>query len=161
MGVGSDRLWGPDDTRTIRAVDAQADSSGPNPMAGSGGGTGDPIVAGLLAWLVPGLGHLYLGRLPKALLLGGSVCVVFLAGMLIGGYGVVSWTHKPYWFVGHAFGGTCTGLAWLLGRPHLAADPTAAHELGLLYTCVASLCNFLLVLDAASTAVRDRRPAAA
>lgn len=121
---------------------------------------GQAALAFVLGFAVPGAGYCYLGRLAKGLLLGGSVAVVFLAGMLIGGPSVVSWQHKPIWFLGHVWGGACTGLAWLLGRPDLAADPDAAHELGVLYTCVAALCNFLLMLDGAASAWRDVRPAA-
>ena len=116
---------------------------------------GRALIAALLAWACPGLGHLYLGRQSKALLLGGSIAVIFFAGMLIGGGGVVSPIHKPIWFAGHAFGGGLTGLALLIGQPAMASDPTPAHELGVLYTCIAALCNFLLVLDAAGTAWRD------
>lgn len=121
---------------------------------------GRAALAFLVGFLVPGAGYAAIGRVAKGLLLGGSVAVVFLAGMLIGGPSVVSLAHKPIWFLGHVWGGGCTGLAWVLGRPDLAADPDAAHELGVLYTCVAALCNFLLMLDGAASGWRDVRPLA-
>lgn len=132
-------------------------------MEGSGSvarAAGRAALAFVAGWAVPGAGYCTIGRAAKGTLLGGAVAVVFLAGMLIGGPGVVSLTHKPIWFLGHVWGGGCTALAWLCGRPDLAADPDAAHELGVLYTCVAALCNFLLMLDAAAFAWRDVRPVA-
>ena len=44
----------------------------------------DPVVAGILAWLVPGLGHLYQGRIGKGILL--MVCILgtFVTGICFG-----------------------------------------------------------------------------
>jgi hypothetical protein len=45
----------------------------------------NPQLAAVLAWLVPGLGHLYQGRTPKGLLLLLTITPLFLAGMYAGG----------------------------------------------------------------------------
>jgi TM2 domain-containing membrane protein YozV len=49
----------------------------------------DPWLAAFLAWLVPGLGHLYQGRTGKGLLF--FICIVgtFFYGLYIGGGKVV------------------------------------------------------------------------
>lgn len=44
----------------------------------------NPKVAALLAWLVPGLGHLYQGRRAKGVLFMTSIVGLFAAGMVIG-----------------------------------------------------------------------------
>lgn len=54
----------------------------------------DPPLAAFLAWLVPGLGHIYQGRVGKGLLF--FVCIVgtFVYGLYIGG-GRVVFTSSP------------------------------------------------------------------
>lgn len=44
----------------------------------------NPRTAALLAWLFPGLGHLYQGRRAKGFLFMGSIVGLFAAGMVIG-----------------------------------------------------------------------------
>lgn len=55
----------------------------------------NPKTAALLAWLVPGLGHLYQGRRTKGFLFMGSIVGLFVAGMLIGGGQVVYASTLP------------------------------------------------------------------
>ena len=49
----------------------------------------DPPMAALFAWLVPGLGHLYQGRVGKAILFAVCIWTTFLYGMYLGDGGVV------------------------------------------------------------------------
>ena len=46
-------------------------------------------VAGLLAFLVPGAGHVFLGQTRRGVLIGAGVLVMFFGGMLVGGLAVV------------------------------------------------------------------------
>lgn len=64
----------------------------PSGLAGSPANLRNPILAGLLAFLVPGLGHWYQGRRFKALLY--SVCILgcFFGGLSIG-HGQVVYFH--------------------------------------------------------------------
>jgi TM2 domain-containing membrane protein YozV len=61
----------------------------------------NPWLAGLLAWLVPGLGHLYQGRTGKGLLY--FICIVgmFVYGLTLGGskvvYAATSWEQQFRW----------------------------------------------------------------
>jgi hypothetical protein len=45
----------------------------------------DPALAAFLAWLIPGLGHLYQGRLPKAALFFVCIMGTFAYGVYLGG----------------------------------------------------------------------------
>lgn len=56
----------------------------------------DPPVAALLAWLVPGLGHLYQGRIAKGILF--FVCLVstFAYGCYLGGSPELGWGRVVY-----------------------------------------------------------------
>jgi len=55
----------------------------------------NPALAALLAWAVPGLGHLYQGRLFKGRVFMGAILGAFLAGMWLGGGKVVYASWKP------------------------------------------------------------------
>lgn len=46
----------------------------------------DPLVAGILAWLVPGLGHLYQRRFFKGILFGICIIPLLLTGIWMGSY---------------------------------------------------------------------------
>ncbi len=54
-----------------------------------------PALAAVLAWAVPGLGHLYQGRIFKGRLFMGAILGTFLAGMWLGGGKVVYASWKP------------------------------------------------------------------
>jgi predicted small integral membrane protein len=54
-----------------------------------------PVWAGVLAWLVPGLGHLYQGRVGKAALYFVCITGLMLVGMWLGEWRVAYWTMDP------------------------------------------------------------------
>lgn len=116
-------------------------------------------VAGLLAWLVPGLGHLYLGERGRGLVLLATITVTFWSGVAIGGVrGTVDPRERKLWFVAQVCTASNTAAAWGLnvvttpppgsggGKP-LKGDWSSA-EVGVHYTGVAGLLNFLVILDA-------------
>jgi hypothetical protein len=56
----------------------------------------DPILAAFLAWVLPGLGHLYQGRKAKAALFFVCIMGTFIYGVYLGGGGrVVYWWWQP------------------------------------------------------------------
>jgi hypothetical protein len=62
-------------------------------------------VALVLAAVLPGLGHLYLGRRARAGLIAVGVLGLFFGGMLIGGISVIDRRDNPIWFAGQAMVG--------------------------------------------------------
>jgi hypothetical protein len=67
-------------------------------MMGSAPPIKDPLIAAVLAWLLPGLGHIYQGRLAKGLLFFVCLMGTFLWGMRLGEWRVVYWAwddRKP------------------------------------------------------------------
>ena len=61
----------------------------------------EPWVAAILAWVLPGLGHLYQGRIGKGLLFFICVLGTFIYGMYLGGgkvvYAAVPWEQQYRW----------------------------------------------------------------
>jgi len=56
----------------------------------------DPMMAALLAWLVPGLGHYYQGRTAKAILFFVCIMGTFLYGLYLGGSNELGWGRAVY-----------------------------------------------------------------
>ena len=132
----------------------------------------DPFTAAILAWLVPGLGHLYQGRIAKGLLF--SVCLMgtFLWGMDLGEWKVVYWAWDDRKPVVDGSGRLGMGFASvpaflqslrddglpLLGKFQAAPSRAELNELNArlngiweiakLYTLIACLLNVLVILDA-------------
>jgi hypothetical protein len=55
----------------------------------------DPFVAGFLAWLVPGAGHIYQGRTAKGLLFSACILGTFFYGLFLGEGRVVYASWRP------------------------------------------------------------------
>lgn len=64
---------------SLAPVAALADTTQPTPVH-----LPNPKLAALLAWIFPGLGHLYQGRRAKGVLFMASIVSLFVAGMVIG-----------------------------------------------------------------------------
>jgi hypothetical protein len=134
-------------------------------LSGAAPAADDPsrsVAAVLLAWVWPGLGHLFLRRRGKALVLMAAILALFVLG--------VSMSSSLELHVGFE-----DPLAFLLslaqmgaGAPYLlarlmgmGADPelvrAPSYEYGNTFTAVAGLLNVLVMLDALDTA-RGRKP---
>lgn len=118
------------------------------------------VAAVLLGWVFPGLGHLFLGRRGKGLLLMGVLVALFVLG--------VAMDSRLTMYVGFE-----DPLAFLfsiaqmgVGAPYVIARmlgfaaglvTSPSHEYGNTFTAVAGLLNILVILDAFDIA-RGRKP---
>lgn len=125
---------------------------------------GVPEIAAILAWLVPGLGHYYLGRRPKALILLCAILTAFVIGMVLADFRPVSVSEHKYAFIAQMGAGGPTLLVLLVtgGGPvedtGRAVDPL--YSIGLLYTMVAGLLNYVVACDAYERMARKGSDAA-
>jgi hypothetical protein len=118
----------------------------------------DPAGAALLAWAVPGAGHLFLGKWAKALLYFLLISGTFFAGWAMSDFDNI-YFERGRWHVIPQMG---VGIAtFAIGLKAAAANPKDTvmplFEMGTLYTMVAGLLNVLVVMDAALTSMRIRR----
>lgn len=56
----------------------------------------DPVMAAFLAWLIPGLGHLYQGRTAKAVLYFVCIMGIFVYGVYLGGNSELGYGRAVY-----------------------------------------------------------------
>lgn len=108
---------------------------------------------GLLGWMLPGAGHLALGKIWRGLLLGGAVWVMFIVGMLLRGH-LYSLFSSTTGLLSYVFGffNLGSGLLYVLCRVlNFGVEDQARFataEYGNVFLMVAGLLNYLLALDA-------------
>ncbi len=128
--------------------------------------------AGLLAWLVPGLGHIYLGYHLRGLICMVTITLTFWTGVAIGSVQATVDPHeRGLWFMAQLGTGGNALTAYVLHRAVESPEPLGARpvftahwlsaDVGVHYTGVAGLLNLLVILDALGRAeaspVRRRR----
>ena len=69
-------------------------------------------LAGLLTWILPGLGHIYLGHRTRGIIFMATITATFWSGVAIGGVaGTVNPEKRKLWFVAPLFTGRNTPAA--------------------------------------------------
>ena len=124
------------------------------------------FAAALLAWVFPGLGHLFLGRRGKGLVLLGCIVALFVLGVgMDSRLAVNSGLEDPLALL-FSLAQVGVGAPYVLarylgfgGRGRRLRVKSPSYEYGNTFTAVAGLLNVLVILDALDTArgVRRRR----
>lgn len=70
-----------------------------------------PYLAAILAWLVPGLGHIYIGRRTRGIIIFVTIAVTFWTGVAFGGVMTVDYQNQRWWFTAQM----CAGIHGLVG----------------------------------------------
>ncbi len=119
-------------------------------------------IAGLLAWLLPGLGHIYLGHRQRGLILLITVTITFWLGIAIGGArSTIDPVQRKLWFSAQLCAGGHTFAALAIGGdrtvPLDESDAVSiphwrSADIGIHYCGVAGLLNLLIILDAIARA---------
>lgn len=120
-----------------------------------------PLIA-LLAWVLPGLGHWFLGQRARALIFFVVLTVTFWGGVAVGGVrSTVHLKENGAWIAAQLCMGPQALGAWYLGDQNQAKygdqfkAPWPASNISVVYTGIAGLLNLLIIIDSLSRA--DRR----
>jgi len=110
-----------------------------------------PVVAAALAWIFPGLGHLFVGRRGSAFLYALIVTVTFLCGLSFEGRLYSPEPGQPLTILA-TFAVYGAGILNLAAR-YLVNNPSGSilsvtYEYGCAFLLTAGLMNLLLMLDA-------------
>jgi hypothetical protein len=71
-----------------------------------------PLVAMLLAWIVPGAGHLYLGKYARGAIIMATIAATFWGGIAIGGVMTVDPQGERWWFAAEMVTGAHGLASW-------------------------------------------------
>jgi TM2 domain-containing membrane protein YozV len=112
--------------------------------------TGRAVLSMVLAWIVPGAGHFYLGRRGRAIAFFVIVTFMFVIGLSLDGglYTIVS-SGGSWLKILAAIASMGSGLMYFIARRiGVSGDVVSAtFEYGSTFTLTAGLMNLLLVLD--------------
>ncbi|MBC7933076.1 MAG: hypothetical protein H7Z38_21140 [Rubrivivax sp.] len=111
-------------------------------------------LVGAISWAVPGLGHIWLGRNSRGLVIGATVIFMFLSGLWLGGHLHGLHNTPDIGMLAYVYGFCNLGLGLIylvcffanIGLADQAALATA--EYGNVFLIVAGLLNYLSMLDA-------------
>ena len=109
------------------------------------------IAAGVLTWLVPGAGHFYLGQRTRGIVFFVAITLAYWIGVAIGGAkSTVNYEANWAWFYfAEIFAGGYTLIALLIAKlPSALPSYAKTLDLATIYTGVAGLLSFLVILDA-------------
>ncbi len=71
-----------------------------------------PFLALLLAWLIPGAGHAYIGRVRRGIIIFITIGATFWAGIAMGGVMTVDSVKERWWFIAEMFTGVHGLVSW-------------------------------------------------
>ena len=117
--------------------------------------TSFPLLPCFLAWIIPGTGHLYLGKKWRGLLFLFIIPLMFLFGMYLGGNLTVIDPAHPLTYLGK-FSNIGNGLLYFAAKLVGAGEGRildVTYEYGWTFIQVAGLLNFLIILDVYDIAV--------
>jgi len=106
------------------------------------------LTVGLLAWLVPGAGHLLINQKKHAIIIFATIVLTFCAGLYVGSIGVINPVGAKPWYVAQIMNSpmvavlgyvVTTGDYSVFGRP---------NEIGQIYTSITGLLNLLCIVNA-------------
>lgn len=116
------------------------------------------LVTCVLAWAVPGLGHIAAGRIGRGLIFGFIVVALFIGGIGLHGKVYRPEEGQPLSYLA-AIGAAGVGLPYVVAHAMGAGFGdirTQSYEYGNTFTLVAGLLNLLIVLDAYDVASGKR-----
>jgi hypothetical protein len=110
---------------------------------------GTLVLVCLAAWIVPGAGHLWLGRRQKAVVFFAALVAMFVVGLMLDGRIFPFEPSEPLVFL-EAVANMGVGGPWLVARTLGAGAGTVTavtYEYGNTFLLVAGLLNYLIRLD--------------
>ncbi|MCU1288399.1 MAG: hypothetical protein JWN60_628 [Acidobacteria bacterium] len=113
------------------------------------------LITGLVAWLLPGVGHILEGRWKRGIILGAVIWTMFIIGVWSGGAYYPGFEYKDgaLLYLLNMFARFGNGIGsfigfWLALNPPPNVAAWATFEYGGRFLEIAGLLNYLAVLDA-------------
>ena len=106
------------------------------------------LIVGLLAWLVPGAGHLALKEKARALIIFLAIVLTFTTGLYVGSIGVINPVTAKPWYVAQIMNSPVIAILAHLSRNGNYPVYGRPGEIGQIYTSIAGLLNLLCIVNA-------------
>lgn len=106
------------------------------------------LTVGLLAWLVPGAGHLMLGKKRHAIVIFVAIALTLCLGLYIGSIGVINPVGAKPWYVAQVMNTPAVAAIGQLTRGGDYPVYGRPNEIGQIYTSITGLLNLLCIVNA-------------
>jgi hypothetical protein len=106
------------------------------------------LVVGLLAWLVPGAGHLLVKEERRAVIIFVTIALTFCIGLYIGSIGVVDPVGAKPWYVAQIMTSPAVAVLGYLSAGGAYPVYGWPNEIWQIYTSTAGLLNLLCIVNA-------------
>lgn len=106
------------------------------------------VMVGLLAWFIPGAGHIMIKEVKHGIIIFVTVIIAFCIGIYIGSIGVINPVGAKPWYVAQVMN---SPLVLILGNMTAHGDYPVygrPNEIGQIYTSIAGLLNLLCIVNA-------------
>jgi len=114
----------------------------------------------VLAWLIPGAGHWYMGHRGRAVAICLGISAAFLLGIVLGGIEVIDPRGDLFAkirFCAQVMCGLPAMVGALMQNPNVAMGLGRAVDLAQVYTGVAGLLNLLCIMDILTLKVATKK----
>jgi hypothetical protein len=112
------------------------------------------VVVAILAWLIPGAGHVFIKEKKRGIIIFATITLTFLAGLYIGSIGVIDPVNSKPWYFGQMLTSPMVAIVGSVVANARAEDSSSyrvyarPHDYGQIYTSVAGGLNLLCILNA-------------
>jgi hypothetical protein len=106
------------------------------------------LIVGLLGWLVPGGGHLMIGKKAHAAVIFVTITVTLCIGLYIGSVGVINPVGAKPWYVAQVMNTPAVAALGQMTRGGGYPVYGKPSEIGQIYTSIAGLLNLLCIVNA-------------
>lgn len=103
---------------------------------------------GLLAWFIPGGGHLALNEKKHAIIIFVTIVLTFLTGLYIGSIAVIDPVHSKPWYVAQIMNSPIVAVLGRISTEDNYIVYGRPAEIGQIYTSIAGLLNLLCIVNA-------------
>lgn len=106
------------------------------------------LVVGLFGWLVPGGGHLIIGKKKHAIIIFVTIVLTFGTGLYIGSVGVINYVNAKPWFLAQLMNSPAVIALAQISKNGGYSVYARPNEIGQIYTSIAGLLNLLCIVNA-------------
>ncbi len=106
------------------------------------------VIVGLVAWVVPGAGHLVLGKNRHAIVIFVTIALTLGAGLYVGSIGVINPVGAKPWYVAQVMNTPAVAALGQVVRQGEYPVYGRPNEIGQIYTSIAGLLNLLCIVNA-------------
>ncbi len=106
------------------------------------------LVVGLLAWLIPGAGHLLVKEGKRAFIIFVTIVFTFCVGLYIGSIGVINPVGAKPWYVAQIMNSPMVAILGHMATTDHYPVFGRPNEIGQIYTSIAGLLNLLCIVNA-------------